>query len=612
VNVSSAGPCSERIPHATIQGVDTKLGGAYVCRKGRAAVKLQCAGCPARNGPPSREILSIDIEMVMHFLRLALADTQIGDSIEVAVGFLPRILAGAVSARAVPWLVGATVVARCHAAPRRRPARARATLSLLAFIAIFVSAKAAWSRQGGIETEGCSGCHVGGADPGVSITTDAIVISPGQVIALTIAVSSQKVGGFYLRTNRVGAFSGPGPGVKLWSDGGVSHSQPGAASGGQSTFRVNWTAPQQPSSGGVDFSVWAVSGNGNGASSGDGTATGFLSVAYGCAGAGTKYFSDFDVDGHGSITSGYTMSCTKPPSYAATDGDCDDNDPKVFPGAPEICDGKDNNCNGTIDEGLDIATLCEDKDGDGHGVAGGATKTGCSAAKGFGFCDNDCKDSDPTVYPGATEICNEKDDNCNAMIDERVRPTCGLGWCRRYAQSCVGPCVEGPPKREECNAFDDDCDGANDNGTDLELCGQPDLACRDGRCVPMGGGGTGGSGTGGSGTGGSGAGGSGGTGGSGAGGSGGTGGSGTGGSGTGSGGTGAIGSGSNDAGGSPGDATTTTDTGSPDPPGAQPTVPGDDAGSGGCQIGTRASPAGPGIGALFFAFVLLKKRRAAA
>ncbi len=417
-------------------------------------------------------------------------------------------------------------------------------------------------------------------------------INPGQTITLTIAVSSQKTAGFYLKTNRVGAFTNPGPGVKLWSDGGVTHAQPVTASGGQSTFRVSWTAPQQPAAGGVDFSVWAVSGNGNGASTGDVAGLGFLSVAYGCGGPGTKYFSDWDGDGHGSLVSGYTMSCTKPPLYAASDGDCDDNNPAVYPGAPELCDGKDNNCHGSIDEGLDTATLCEDKDGDGHGVSGGLTKTGCSATKGFGFCDNDCRDNDPTIFPGAIEICNEKDDNCNAMVDERVRPTCGLGWCRRYAQSCAGPCVEGPPKREECNAFDDDCDGANDNGTDLELCGAPGLACRDGRCVPMGGGGTGGSDPGGS--------------------------SDAGGNQGGSNDAGRGAAGGSDAGRNVHDAASTTGGaggagGAGGEGGATPKVPSDDdVTSGGCRIGPYRSGGALGLSTWLIALVLSRKRKSSA
>ena len=79
--------------------------------------------------------------------------------------------------------------------------------------------------------------------------------------------------------------------------------------------------------------------------------------------------------------------------------DCDDHDPAVHPGAAEVCDGKDNNCDGKIDEGFDA-------DGDGVPTCEIAGKPA------------DCDDKDPAVHPGATEVCNGKDDNCNGAIDE--------------------------------------------------------------------------------------------------------------------------------------------------------------------------------------------------
>jgi hypothetical protein len=230
--------------------------------------------------------------------------------------------------------------------------------------------------------------------------------------------------------------------------------------------------------------VYALSANGNGSNQGDAGSQAFTSLAYGC-GVGNKYWRDNDGDHYGLVDAGWTMNCNVPPYFAVEQGDCNDNDPTVHPGAAEVCDGKDNNCNGMVDEGLDSVVQCEDKDGDGHGIKNGMTHMGCAAnLKGFGLCDGDCNDNDPMIHPGATEVCNFVDDNCDGMVDEGARPTCGEGWCRRYGSSCMSnDCKPGQPRAEQCNFFDDDCDGVIDNGTDLELCGEG-LACRMGYCVP--------------------------------------------------------------------------------------------------------------------------------
>lgn len=100
------------------------------------------------------------------------------------------------------------------------------------------------------------------------------------------------------------------------------------------------------------------------------------------------------------------------------DVDCDDSDPAVNPGATELCDGIDNNCDGVTDEdtAADASTWYADADGDGYGDAGSSTLA-CDAPTGYVEDSNDCNDADPSVNPGAFEIPgNTVDENCDAIV----------------------------------------------------------------------------------------------------------------------------------------------------------------------------------------------------
>ena len=134
------------------------------------------------------------------------------------------------------------------------------------------------------------------------------------------------------------------------------------------------------------------------------------------------WYTDADGDLYGADGAAVS-ACSQPIQTATEQGDCDDGDNTVHPGVAEVCNDIDDDCNDQVDDddpGLDTATASAwyvDADLDGYG-ADGETVLACDQPADATAKGGDCDDEQATVHPGAEELCDELDNDCNAKTTE--------------------------------------------------------------------------------------------------------------------------------------------------------------------------------------------------
>jgi len=212
---------------------------------------------------------------------------------------------------------------------------------------------------------------------------------------------------------------------------------------------------------------------------------------------------DVDGDGH------YSLECNG--------DDCDDDDASAYPGADEVCDDVDNDCDGSTDEedAVDQPTWYADSDLDGYGDPA-VTHVSCASPSGHVDDNTDCDDTDAAISPGADETCDEVDNDCDGTTDEddaidapswyADNDADGFGDAGSAYSACEAPsgtladstdCDDAdwtvfPGAEETCDGADNDCDGLTDEDdasdastwyADADGDGYGDMATAEVACV---------------------------------------------------------------------------------------------------------------------------------
>ena len=211
----------------------------------------------------------------------------------------------------------------------------------------------------------------------------------------------------------------------------------------------------------------------------------------------STWYGDSDGDGFGDA-SAPSLACVQPSGAVSDQTDCDDGDADRYPGAVELCDGLDNDCDGALptdesDADADGSMACDDDCDDADAtVFTGATElcdgldNDCDGllpadeadadADGVSGCEGDCNDAAELTFPGATELCDGTDNDCDGLVSEEEGDEDDDDW-----MPCSGDCDDfeettNPDAMELCgNGRDDDCDGDIDEEFDAD--GDGFLSC---------------------------------------------------------------------------------------------------------------------------------------
>lgn len=188
------------------------------------------------------------------------------------------------------------------------------------------------------------------------------------------------------------------------------------------------------------------------------------------------WHKDGDGDGYGHEVV-IQAGCDAPPGYVEDASDCDDDDPLVHPDADELCNGVDEDCDGSRDEDpVDAPAWYPDIDGDGFGADEGRVLA-CTQPGGHVAVGGDCFDEDATAFPGADETCNDRDDDCDGEEDED--PVDGFTWYEDIDGDGYGN-ERAPLRHCEVLAGRTETGGDCDDEDDSAFPGAPER-CGDGR-----------------------------------------------------------------------------------------------------------------------------------